>query len=60
MTNVPTDVIEVKPTVMAKIKLSARFNKSMSNFYLTILTDVKFENDLLNGIVHHIMRGMTH
>ena len=28
----------------------------MSNFYLTILTDIQFENDLLNGNVHHIMQ----
>ena len=31
----------------------------MGNFYLTILTDIKFENDLLNGNVLHITRDLT-
>ena len=58
--NVRTDVISAKPTVTAKVKLSAKFDKRTSNFYLTILIDIKFENDLLNSDVHHITRGTTH
>ena len=32
----------------------------MSNFYLAILTDIKFENNLLYINVHHTTRGMTY
>ena len=45
---------------MAKLKLLVKFDKRMSNFYLTILTDIKLENDLLNGNVHHLTRSMSY
>ena len=31
----------------------------MYNFCMIILTDIKFENDLLNGKVHHTTWGMA-